>query len=267
MSDDPLSLRYDHAIAWAKAAGRITLQYFRRSDLEVERKGDDSPVTAGDRASESFLREQIQKHYPDDAIVGEEFGVTDGTSGYRWILDPIDGTKSFIHGVPLYGTLVGVEHNDSPEIGVIEIPALDERVYARLGHGAWSQVGEAEPQPARVRETTDLAEALLVTTEFTSFRQRGAEKVFLDLDKIVRLTRTWGDCYGYLLVATGRADIMIDPYLSVWDAAAVAPVLLEAGGIFTDWQGEETIHGGDGLGANQELSDKVVLLTALMPPP
>ena len=138
------------ALAAAREAGQVTLEYFRRDDLEIELKGDDSPVTAADRRAEECLRGRIAETFPDDAILGEEFPERPGSSGFRWILDPIDGTKSFIHGVPLYGTLVGLEHAGVPVLGVIRIPALDECVYAAVGQGAWYVQGERPPQPAKV---------------------------------------------------------------------------------------------------------------------
>jgi histidinol-phosphatase len=264
---DTMESRYADAQLWAREAGRITLKYFQDETLQVDRKGDDSPVTAGDRDSETYLREMILDKYPRDSIVGEEFGEHQGESDFRWILDPIDGTKSFIHGVPLYGTLVGVECEGRPEIGVIEIPGLDERVHAMRGGGAWLQRGNAEATRASVSGVKELSQAMLVTTGSRSFASRDAAAVYDRLDASVRLTRTWGDCYGYLLVAVGRADIMIDPYLNVWDAAAVAPVLNEAGGEFVDWRGEASIRGGDGIGANRELLEQVVEITRSYPAP
>ncbi len=264
---DTIESRYEDAQTWAREAGRITLKHFQAESLHVDRKGDDSPVTAGDRDSETHLREKILAKYPQDSIVGEEYGEHQGGSDYRWILDPIDGTKSFVQGVPLYGTLVGVERDGRPEIGVIEIPGLDERVYAMRGSGAWRQCGRGEAKRAAVSGTSELSKAVFVTTETCSFGDRGAEAVYRELDSRVRLTRTWGDCYGYLLVAVGRADIMVDPALNVWDAAAIAPILEEAGGAFVDWRGEATIRGGDGIGANRRLIDQVLQLTRSFPAP
>lgn len=264
---DALDDRYQRAVTWAREAGRRTLRFFQQDSLTVERKDDDSPVTVADRDAETFLRQQIQTAFPDDAIIGEEFGEQEGKSGFCWILDPIDGTKSFVQGVPLYGTLIGVEYNQAPVIGVIEIPGLDERVYAKRGGGCYYQKADQDPRQARVSETARLAEAMFVTTEVRSFEKRGAAKAYQDLDARTRLARTWGDCYGYLLVAVGRADVMVDPLLNVWDAAAIAPILEEAGGVFTDWRGEETIHGGDGIGANRSLIREVVEITDGFPKP
>ena len=156
MSAD-LRNRLELALASAREAGRSTLEYFRSADLSVELKRDDSPVTIADRQAEKLLRERIAARFPDDAVLGEEFGEAPGTSGFRWILDPIDGTKSFIHGVPLYGTLVGVEHQGRPVLGVIYMPALDECAYAARGEGSWYTRGESAPQPARVSTRASLA--------------------------------------------------------------------------------------------------------------
>jgi histidinol phosphatase-like enzyme (inositol monophosphatase family) len=265
MSD--INSRFEAAVRWAREAGQRTLRYFQSAHLQVERKSDQSPVTIADRDAESFLRERIAADFPDDAIVGEEFSDRAGSSSFRWILDPIDGTKSFIHGVPLYGTLIGVEQDDESRIGVIEIPALDERVYACAGGGAWHQRAARDPEPANVSSVARLDESLLVTSEVQTFTTRGAANVFTQLDQRVRLARTWGDCYGYLLVATGRAEVMIDPLLNVWDAAAVLPVIEEAGGRFTDWRGVRSVRSGDGFGSNGRLHDSVLAVTRAEPPP
>ncbi len=245
----------------AREAGEITLRHFRRDDLKIERKRDDSPVTVADRGAEEHLRRRIADAFPDDAILGEEFPEREGTSGFRWILDPIDGTKSFIHGVPLYGTLVGVEHQGASVLGVNRIPALDECVYAGKGQGAWYVSGDRPPVPARVSQCPRLAEGLFLTSEVVNFDHRGRREVYDRLQAIARLTRTWGDCYGYLMLATGRADLMVDPIMEVWDAAALLPILEEAGGTFTDWQGRPTIHSREGIATNGHILDEVLAIT------
>jgi histidinol phosphatase-like enzyme (inositol monophosphatase family) len=255
------SKRLEVAVRLAREAGDITLEYFRRDDLEVERKGDDSPVTIADRRAEEHLRAGIAAAFPDDAILGEEFPDQPGTSGFRWILDPIDGTKSFIHGVPLYGTLVGVEQAGECTVGVIHIPALDECVYAATGQGAWYVRGGSEPRPARVSDCRSLAQGLFVTSEVGSFDEHGRRETYDRLQAAARLTRTWGDCYGYLLVATGRAEVMVDPIMAVWDAAALKPILEEAGGTFTDFQGRPTIHSNEGVATNGHLLEEVLAIT------
>jgi histidinol phosphatase-like enzyme (inositol monophosphatase family) len=242
-------------------AGRLTLRYFQTTVYEVQRKADNSPVTIADRSAEELLRKRIAAAFPHDGILGEELGETAGTSGFRWILDPIDGTKSFIHGVPLYGTMVAVEHEGRALVGFVYMPALDEGVFAGAGQGSWQFRGQAEPKSAHVSTRSKLADCLLVTSAFDTFTERRATVAFEELSKAAWITRTWGDCYGYLLVATGRADVMIDPILNVWDAAAVQPIVEEAGGTFTDWQGAPTIHAGEAIATNGKVLDEVLAIT------
>ena len=244
------SSRLELALTAAREAGAITLRYFCQSNYAVELKRDQSPVTIADREAERHLRERIAALFPGDAILGEEFGERPGDSGYRWILDPIDGTKSFISGVPLYGTLVGVEFERRSLAGVIHIPALHETVYACEGEGAMFVRGNGAPSPARVSRTSRLCDALFCTSEVRSFARSGRREAYDEFDRACRLARTWGDCYGYLLVATGRADIMVDPLMNVWDCAALQPIIEQAGGTFTDWQGNATIYGGESIATN-----------------
>lgn len=252
--------RLQLAIRIARVAGELTLRYFGATDLAVERKSDASPVTVADRNAELYLRDEISAAFPDDAILGEEFPAKEGTSGFRWILDPIDGTKSFISGVPLYGTLIGIECGDESVIGVIEIPALDERVWAARGCGAWHARGNNPSAPARVSQKMSLADGLFVVSQVDSFARQGRAGAFLRLQAAAGITRTWGDCYGYLLVATGRAEAMVDPIMSAWDAGALLPILVEAGGTFTDWRGQPTIHSGEGIATNGLVFDEVLRL-------
>ena len=259
--DETLKRRLEFAVAIARKAGELTLEYFRQEGLAVDRKSDDSPVTVADRKAEELLRAKIAETYPEDAILGEEFGEVDGTSGYRWILDPIDGTKSFIHGVPLYGTLVAVEHGGEGVVGVIMIPASEECVYAAKGQGAWYTRGTAAPVEARVSSCRRLAEGLFLTSEVICFDEVGRQEAYARLQSAARLTRTWGDCYGFMLVATGRAEVMIDPYLNLWDAAALQPIIEEAGGSFTDWKGRPTIQSGEAVATNGAIRDEVLAIT------
>jgi histidinol phosphatase-like enzyme (inositol monophosphatase family) len=260
MSDADITARLELALSAGKEAGKLTVGYFRQR-VAAERKADDSPVTVADREAELLLRRRIQAAFPDDAIIGEEFGELAGTSGFRWILDPIDGTKSFISGVPLYGTMVGVEAGGRAEIGFVYMPALDEGIYAARGRGAWHFVGGQEPQRAHVASSKSLSEGTFVTSQVDNFDQRGAAAAFEQLQRAAYITRTWGDCYGYLLVATGRALAMVDPMMNVWDAAAIQPIVEEAGGTFTDWQGNPTIHAGEGIGTNGRVLQEVLAIT------
>jgi histidinol phosphatase-like enzyme (inositol monophosphatase family) len=253
--------RLELAIHAGKEAGRLTLQYFQQDNFAVERKSDASPVTIADRSAEELLRERIGAAFPADGILGEEFGTTSGTSGLNWILDPIDGTKSFISGVPLYGTMVGIEHDGRALAGFVYMPGLDEGVYASAGQGAWHFRGSHEPRRCRVSSKRRLADGLFVTSQVDTFAKRGAAVVFEALQAAAYVTRTWGDCYGYLLVATGRAELMVDPLLNVWDAAAVQPIVEEAGGTFTDWHGRATIHAGEAVATNGLVLDEVLSMT------
>lgn len=257
-SASDLTSRLQLAVAAAREAGDLSLQYYRRSDLHVDRKADNSPVTVADRQAEQLLRQRIAAAFPDDGILGEEFGEQAGGSGFRWILDPIDGTKSFIHGVPLYGTLVGVEHEGESVLGVIRIPALDECVYAATGQGAWYVSGNRPAQRTSVNQCPRLDESLFLTSEVATFDEIDRRDVYDRLQAACRLSRTWGDCFGYLMVATGRAEVMVDPVMNVWDASAILPVLQEAGGTFTDWQGRATTHSGQGIGTNGRILDEVL---------
>ena len=257
VSNPELSERFRFAKAWASEAGQSTLDYFQKG-VAVERKADASPVTVADRNAEQLLRERISAEFPDDAILGEEFGERSGKTGFRWILDPIDGTKSFISGVPLYGTLVGIEYASRSVAGIIDIPALSESISAAVGGGAWYQSGDSAPQAAEVANYDSLGDGLFVTSERATFDTRDAGEVFLRLESEAGITRTWGDCYGYLLVATGRAALMVDPMLSIWDAAALQPIIEEAGGAFTDWSGTPTIYAKESLATTKALLPKIV---------
>ncbi|TWT31679.1 histidinol-phosphatase [Blastopirellula retiformator] len=248
------------ALELAVTAGRGTLKHFQKAGLVVDRKSDDSPVTVADREAETYIRNQLAERFPADGIIGEEFGVTEGTGDFRWIIDPIDGTKSFVAGVPLYGTLIGIEQAGQNVAGVIYIPGLDEMVYAAKGCGAWYKQGDAEPTLTRVSDAKSLADGVFVTSQVNTFARRDAFEAFNRLEKAAFITRTWGDCYGYLLVATGRAVAMVDPMLSVWDAAAIQPIMEEAGGAFVDWHGEPTIHSGEGIGANPHVMPEVLAI-------
>ena len=242
----------DFAVGAAREAGEITLRYFRRT-FETRLKGKDNFVTQADLEAEEFLRHEISKRFPRDAIVGEEGGESPGTSGRRWIVDPIDGTYAFVHGVPLYGVLLGVEVDGDPAVGVINVPALGEIVYAARGLGCfWG--GE----PARVSQTRRLEDALLLSTDFGSCARYGFGAAAEELQRRAAMRRTWGDCYGYVLVATGRADVMLDPAMNVWDCAALLPVLEEAGGTFTDWEGRRTIRSGNAVATNGALFREVM---------
>jgi len=238
----------------ARAGGRRTLPYFN-AGTAVEWKDDGSPLTQADREAERAIRQTIGRAFPDHGILGEEEGETAGSAPYRWIVDPLDGTRTFVRGVPLYGTLVGVEVRGEPAVGVVYLPALDELVAAARGLGCtWNG------RPCRVSGTDRLDEALVAVTDERNARRRS--DAYAKLAEATALQRTWADCYGYVLVATGRAEVAVDPVMNVWDCAALLPVVEEAGGRFTDWHGRRTIHGGDAVATNGRLHDRVLALLA-----
>ena len=242
----------DFAVGAAREAGEITLRYFRKS-FETRLKGKDDFVTQADVEAEEFLRRRIAERFPEDAIIGEEGGESAGASTRRWIVDPIDGTYSFVHGVPFYGVLLGVEVEGEPSVGVINMPALGEMAYAAKGLGCF-----LNGEPARVSKTESLGDALLLSTDFGACARHGFGPAAEELQRRAAMRRTWGDCYGYVLLATGRADVMLDAAMNVWDCAALLPVVEEAGGTFTDWRGARTIRGGNAIATNGPLFDEVM---------
>ncbi len=252
MNAEELKEVLDFAVESAREAGEITLRYFRKS-FETRLKGKDNFVTQADIEAEEFLRRQISRRFPEDSIIGEEGGETAGESARRWIIDPIDGTYSFVHGVPFYGVLLGVEIEGEPTVGVINIPALGEIAYAAKGLGCF-----LNGEPARVSKTARLEDALLLATDFGACARYGFGAAAEELQRRAAMRRTWGDCYGYILVATGRADVMLDPAMNVWDCAALLPVIEEAGGTFTDWRGTRTIQGGNAVATNGTLFNEVM---------
>ncbi len=261
-----VAARLAAALEAVKPAAAETLRWFTSADLAVTEKQDRSPVTQADLAAEAILRERLLGSFPADSFLGEESGRTAGTSGYEWIVDPIDGTKSFVRGVPLYATLIGCRREGRGVLGVIAIPALDEVAYAAAGGGAWHVRGNGRPQPARVSSRATLDKSLLCSSDFTSFAKRrdptAGETARQRLEAACGLVRSWGDGYGYLLVATGRAEVMADPLLNEWDAAAVETVITEAGGRFTDWQGRPRIDSGDGIATNGLVHEAALRLLA-----
>ena len=240
------------SVELARGAGDITLQYFRKRP-ETSTKSDGSYVTIADRQAEAYLREQITSRFPDDGILGEEEGELAGRSGRRWILDPIDGTFSFVHGVPLYGVLIALEIDDEMSVGVVNIPALGEIVSAATGTGCF-----LNGEPARVSQTSELKDALLLSTSFVACERYGFGRAAGLMQQRALTSRTWGDCYGYVLVATGRADVMFDPVMNLWDCAPLLPIMEEAGGTFTDWRGVRTVSGGNSIATNGKLFAEVM---------
>ena len=250
--------RLDFALDVAREASELILTHYQDAGLDVELKGDQSPVTIADRGAEQLIRARLAEEFPGDGVLGEEFPETPSSTGYRWILDPIDGTKSFVHGVPLFGTLIGIQEKERTVAGVCRFPALDEVIYAHADGGAWWKIRNRAATPARVTSVNALADALFCVTTITGWEKIGRQDVFDRLINSTRLTRGWGDCYGHMLVATGRADVMVDPEMSIWDAAALLPIVQEAGGHFLDWSGQPNIDSGNGLSVNAPLRDAVL---------
>jgi histidinol phosphatase-like enzyme (inositol monophosphatase family) len=235
----------------ARKSGDVALDFFRKG-VTVDIKGDGTPVTVADRTAEQTARTWIEKHFPEDGILGEEFGETRPGARRRWILDPIDGTKTFIRGVPLWGTLVAVAEGERILAGAAYFPPVGELLVAAPGAGCfWND------KPARVSSVSGLSQAVVLSTDerFLQHPERGS--AWRALASKAHMARTWGDCYGYLLVATGRAEVMVDEILSPWDAAALQPIIEEAGGVFTDWTGKRTSFGGNAIATNRALDSQV----------
>lgn len=251
MSADPLIHRLEFAVEIAWHAGRSTLAHFQ-TGVAAEAKPDATPVTVADRDAERLMRESIEGRFPADGILGEEFGETRPAARHRWVLDPIDGTKSFVRGVPLYAVLVALERDGEPLLGVIHMPALGETVYAARGEGCWW-----DGRRARVSDVSDVADALVLTTEAEAIANAGRAGGWDRLRAGAKLVRTWGDAYGYALVATGRADAMLDPELARWDVAPLAPIIEEAGGTFTDWDGRSGAAVDHAVATNAALAEPV----------
>lgn len=251
---DPADLAV--AIELAEAAGAGTLDHFQSAALAVEHKGDGSPVTAADLAAETFVRARLAERFPGDGVVGEEHDDTESTTGRRWVVDPIDGTKAFAKGVPLYATLVALVDEHGPAIGVIHLPALGETVAAGRGLGA-----TFNGQPCHVSEQASVDGAYTMTSGFGYWPGDALRRVLAS----PCVLRTWGDAYGYALVATGRADAMIDPIANPWDVAPMAVIITEAGGRFTTIDGEGdngAWERGSGVATNGAIHDELLDIVA-----
>ena len=232
----------------ARVAGSVAARHFR-SRLAVETKSDGSPVTVADREAERAARDWIESRFPNDGILGEELGITRPDARRRWVLDPIDGTKTFVRDVPLYGTLVAVLEGDDVLAGSAFFPSVDELVAAAPGEGCWWN-----GRRCSVSAIQHVTGATVLTTDERFSYDRVKREGWRRLADAAAVSRTWGDCYGYLLVATGRAEVMVDGQMSVWDAAALLPIIEEAGGVFTDWSGARSVSGGNAVATNRALA-------------
>ena len=246
------SPRLEAALEACWRAGRITLAYYQ-SQVHVDIKSDGSPVTQADLRAEQEIRHVISKHFPEDAIVGEEGGAQKKSAATgTWYIDPIDGTKSFICGVPFYAVLLAYEIAGEVVLGVINLPALNEMIWATKGNGCfWNG------RRARVSSVSEMRDARVMLTDYRQMERDCPPTGLQQLCAETRLQRTWGDAYGHVLVATGRAEIMIDPRMSVWDCGPLLPIIQEAGGRFTDWNGNATIHGPNAFSTNGLLHEAV----------
>lgn len=252
---DTLQHYLDFAVETAYLAGRLTLGHFQ-TGLHVDLKQDRSPVTVADRQAEQLIRSRIEKQFPHHAIVGEEYGIKENKgASHRWFVDPIDGTKSFVHGVPLYAVLIGLEIEGVVQVGAAYYPALDEMLAAALGEGCWWN-----GRRARVSDVSTLDKAVVAFTDVATFLGQGRSEEWDRIQRATYYRAGWGDAYGYLLVATGRVELMLDPVMSTWDCAPFPPILQEAGGFFGDWQGMPTIYGGEALATTQQLLPQVLTL-------
>lgn len=244
----------------ARVAGDVALRHFRSGPaggaIAVETKGDGSPVTAADRAAEEAARAWLDARFPTDGVLGEEFGRTRPEARRRWVLDPIDGTKTFVRGVPLWGTLVACVEGEGPDATVLAgaayFPAVGELVAAAPGEGCWWNGARA-----RVSHVDALDRALVCTTDPKFAHRPERQAGWRRLEDVALLSRSWADCYGYLLVATGRAEAMVDAVVGDWDTAALLPVVEEAGGVFTTWEGARSGLGGSAVATNRALAGEV----------
>jgi histidinol-phosphatase len=246
--------RYELAVEAADKAGQLALRYFD-SSFTIEWKSDCSPVTVADREAEQLLRQTLQRAFPNDGFLGEEFGDTPGTSGFRWIIDPIDGTRSFVRGVPLWATLVGLEYKDEQIAGIAVAPALGQTYRALRGDGAYRN-----NRRIHVSDVSDLSQALVFYSSLSWFIKEGHQETFLELVRRTERTRGFGDFYGFVLVAQGSGELMVEHGVHAWDVAAIKPLIEEAGGRFSDWSGGTSIHRPDVMVSNGKLHDEALAI-------
>ena len=245
--------RLEAAAQLARSGGEVTLRWFGTPALGVEHKADGSPVSLADRAAEEHIRAAIAEHFPGDAVLGEEFGESPGTSGFRWIIDPIDGTASFIRGVPLYGTMIGIELDGEPAAGVVRMPALGETVSGGTNTPARHQRDHAPDTLARVSDCANPADAVFVTTSRDYFKDTQSLPVHDALCDTFARSRGWSDCYAYVLLATGRVDAVVEIGLQPWDWAPLVPIVRAAGGTMTGWEGGPIARRGAVVATNTHL--------------
>jgi histidinol-phosphatase len=244
--------RYNLAVELGRKAGLLARSYYD-SSFSVEWKHDATPVTIADKNAEALIREQVKKYFPGDGFLGEEFGNEESTTGYRWIIDPIDGTRSFVRHIPIWGTLIGLEYKGEQIAGVTYIPCWNVMYRALRGDGAYR-----DDQRIYTSQTTNLADAFLCYSSVGWFRRAGRESTFMELASRTLRQRGYGDFYGFVLVAEGAMDMMVEHGVHPWDVAATKPIVEEAGGTFTDWKNIPTIHTPDVLASNSHLHAEVL---------
>ena len=266
---EPAALRetLEFAVALAREGGDFTVPFFYSDELLIDHKPDASYVTEADRGAEKLMRERLAARFPDDGIIGEEWGRTEGTSGRTWFLDPVDGTEAFVRGVPLYGTLVACARDgeDMADAGVIYLPALSQIVYASRSAGAWwasnvprftdSPGFSLDVRPAKVSDVSDPAEACLLTTHHEWWEKTGRADVLARLLGSFGVRRMWGHCYAPFMIATGKADVWVEPSAHEWDFAPATLIVEEAGGVATSVSGERTFRGGSLVISNGKLQE------------
>ncbi len=239
--------RYEEGVQAAQEAGRVALRYFD-TGVVVETKADQSPVTIADRTAEQTLRERLLKHFPSDGFLGEEFGDAPGTSGYRWIIDPIDGTRSFIRNIPIWGTLLGLEHRGEMIAGIVYIPTWNQTYRALRGDGAYR-----DDRRIRVSDVSQLNKALVSYSSFGFFKAAGKQNAFAEILARTERSRSYADFYGFVLVAQGSVDVMVEYGVHIWDVAGLKVLVEEAGGQFSDWSGGPSIDRPDVIASNGKI--------------
>jgi histidinol-phosphatase len=248
-------LRLAHVLA--DSVDDQTMSRFKAQDLQVETKPDLTPVTDADKAAEEAIRGQLSRSRPRDAVLGEEFGST-GHGSRRWIIDPIDGTKNFVRGVPVWATLIALVDEGEPVVGVVSAPALGKRWWAAKGMGAYMGRSLAAATRLRVSNVANLSDASLSYSSLGGWKERGNLDNFLGLTEDVWRTRAFGDFWSYCMVAEGAVDIACEPELNLYDMAALVPIVVEAGGRFTSLEGEDGPFGGNALATNSILHSEVL---------
>jgi histidinol-phosphatase len=244
--------RYEAALDAAQQAGQYALQYFDRG-IDIEWKSDNSPVTMADRGAEQLLRQTLLANFPGDGFLGEEFGATTGSSGFRWIIDPIDGTRSFVRGIPVWACMIGLEYHQELIAGVVHLPAMKQVYRALRGDGAFR-----DDRRIRVSNIATLSQAHVYYSSISWFKKAGHDRQFLNLVDLTERQRGFGDFYGFVMVAQGSGEIMVEHGVHAWDVAALVPILEEAGGKLTAWDGRLDINKPDVLASNAVLHEQAL---------